>query len=139
MTFYVKDSLLNTVAGSIDYNDTTNSVHFTPTSDLKIDETYEVTILSSVTDLGLATLDGDGDGVSEGSPDDDYVWNFTTTTNLPPSLTNMSVTPTTGDISTEFEYSVIYWDVDDDTPEVSPAYIKLFITLENTPIESYSY
>jgi hypothetical protein len=126
-TFIIKDSSMNNVAGQIMYDIINKTVKFQPTSDLKIGETYEAAILSSVTDIGLSPLDGNGNGTSEGSPEDDYVWNFTTSWNLPPSLTNFSVTPTTGDISTEFEYSVIYWDQNDDSPEILPAYIKLFL------------
>ncbi len=129
-TFILKDSTLNTVAGQIFYNTTAKSATFTPDNDLKLGETYEVTLLSTIQDLFSTFLDGNGNGTLEGSPIDDYVWTFTTSWNVPPSLTNMNVTPAVGDLSTEFEYSVIYWDSNNDTPELGAAYLNVHIDAE---------
>lgn len=126
-TFILKDSSLNTVAGQIEYNATTNTATFKPDNDLKRGETYEATLLSTIRDTTSTFLDGNANGTLEGSPEDDYVWTFTTSWNVPPTLTDMSVTPTTGALSTEFEYSVIYWDANNDTPELNPAYLNIHI------------
>jgi parallel beta-helix repeat protein len=54
------------------------------------DATYQVTLFGNLTD-GISDvkgnrLDGDGDGVSEGSPQDDYIFSFSTIDQTPPKV-----------------------------------------------------
>ena len=65
-----------TVAGSFSW--TGNTMIFDPTTSLADNTLYTVTIHSSAADSIGNTFDGNGNGISEGSPLDDYIWVFTT-------------------------------------------------------------
>ena len=54
-------------------------VSFNPFANLAFATRYTVTLNGSIaTDLAGYTLDGNGDGVPQGTPTDDYAWTFTT-------------------------------------------------------------
>jgi hypothetical protein len=56
---------------------------FTPSADLAEFTDYIVTVSSNATDLVGHTLDGNMNGTEEGSPTDDFVFNFTTAYTTP--------------------------------------------------------
>ncbi|WP_455393125.1 Ig-like domain-containing protein [[Eubacterium] cellulosolvens] len=126
-SFVIKDSGSNSVPGEISYDAATKTAVFNPDSYLKRDETYTVTVTTAVQDYWSNTLDGNLNNISDGSPVDDFSWSFTTSSNNPPALKNPSLTPTVGTISTDFEFKVVYTDLDNDTPEVNPGYIRVII------------
>ncbi len=66
------------VVGSFDW--TGNRVTFAPTTSLADDTLYTVTVRGSAKDSMGNGLDGNKNGIPEGSPIDDYTWAFTTTT-----------------------------------------------------------
>jgi outer membrane protein assembly factor BamB len=122
-----EDSLSNPVGCNINYLDPTDSATLEPFNPLSRGETYNVTVKSSAKDKVGFTLDGNDNGIVEGSPIDDYTWQFTTSENIPPTLTSPDITPTEGDSNTDFEYRVIYTDLDNDTPEQPPGFIRVHI------------
>jgi predicted RNA-binding protein with TRAM domain len=67
--------------------------------------TYEVTIKGSAMDLDNETFDGDKDGVSEGSPMDDYSWQFTTMAETPKVSSHF---PSQGAIKIFTDSSIIF-------------------------------
>jgi outer membrane protein assembly factor BamB len=126
-SFKVVDSSSNPVLGSISYETSTNTATFNPATSLKKSEIYTATITTLVQDLWMNSLDGNKNNVQDGSPTDDHSWSFTTSSNQPPSLSTQSIIPTAGDLATEFEFSIVYTDLDNDTPELTPAYIRILI------------
>lgn len=126
-SFKVMDSALNPVAGQISYDPITRTALFDPDTALQLGEVYTVTVTTGVQDHWANSLDGNKNNVQDGSPVDDHSWSFTTSTNNPPALTNPMVAPTIGYITTDFKFKVVYTDLDNDTPEINPAYIQVFI------------
>ncbi len=126
-SFSVSDSSANPVAGDISYNPTTNTSSFSPASDLNRGEDYTVTISNSVTDHWANPLDGNKNNQSDSPSVDKHTWSFWTLANAPPSLTKPTVTPSSGGSSTEFEFSVVYTDADNDTPAAWSGYIRVII------------
>ncbi len=55
-----------------------NTLTFSPAHDLEEDTTYTVKVKANATDNNGNILDGDKDGIKEGTPVDDYSWEFTT-------------------------------------------------------------
>ena len=49
-----------------------------PDDELVEETEYTVIVLGTAQDSASNSLDGDSDGIAEGSPDDDYTWSFTT-------------------------------------------------------------
>lgn len=65
--------------GTISWNPSNTTMTFDPHNNLAYGTPYNVTFDGSIAaDIHGNNLDGDGDGTSEGSPDDDFLWNFTT-------------------------------------------------------------
>ncbi|MCK5561506.1 MAG: PQQ-binding-like beta-propeller repeat protein, partial [Thermoplasmata archaeon] len=128
----LKDGSATPVIGTVNYLAGTASATFTPDSVLKRGETYTATVLSAVKDLATFGLDGNKNGLSEGSPLDDYSWQFTTSQNIPPGLTDANLTPVDGDLTTLLEYRITYTDLDNDTPKLIPAFINVHIDGELT-------
>jgi parallel beta-helix repeat protein len=72
----VVGSLSGPVLGSVTYYSRTAGLVFEPASDLLVGEVVTVTLSASIEDMSGIGLDSDGDGVAEGSPEDDSVWTF---------------------------------------------------------------
>jgi hypothetical protein len=130
-SFKLVDSGLNPVTGKITYDVLTRTAFFEPDVNLKRGEVYNVTITTGIQDYWSNALDGNKNGITDGSPVDDFQWNFTTSFNNPPMLTNPTVNPLTGDLTTVFEFKITYIDQDNDTPELNPSFIKVFIDDES--------
>ncbi len=126
-SFIVADSGANPVPGKITYEALTQTALFNPDTALKRGEVYTVTITTAVQDQWTNTLDGNKNSVQDGSPVDDHSWSFTTSLNNPPTLILPTVTPISGNLKTDFEFKVVYSDLDNDTPDLNPAYIQVFI------------
>jgi len=71
-------SISPTVPGSFSWSGNTIII-FDPTTDLAYSTEYTVTINGTAMDSTAGkSLDGNGNGIAEGSPADDYTWSFTT-------------------------------------------------------------
>jgi len=66
------------LAASVSYDEATNQISIAPQELLPVDQLITVTISGNVSDTTGNGLDGNCNGISEGSPDDDYVWTFST-------------------------------------------------------------
>jgi len=75
-TIQVEASESGLVTGNIAYDDLTATVTFNPDVPFEYNEQVIVTLIAEIKDLSGSGLDGDGDGTSEGSPDDDFRWEF---------------------------------------------------------------
>jgi len=69
-------SISPTVPGSFSWTDDTMT--FDPTTNLAYSTEYAVTIYGTAMDSAGNGLDGNENGIAEGSPADDYTWSFTT-------------------------------------------------------------
>jgi len=83
-TIKVEGSESGLVTGNIVYDDSTATVTFTPGVFFKYNEKITVTLTAEIKDLSGSSLDGDGDGISEGSPEDDFHWEFFIVESPPP-------------------------------------------------------
>jgi len=100
--FTLKDSLGNPVAGTVSYDAGKMNVTFNPGALLKPHEKYSASIKA------LKNLVGN---MMSGPFD----WSFTTI-NAKPVLSLGKVSPTTGNLTTHFQFSVLYADPDNDAP-----------------------
>jgi hypothetical protein len=72
-------SISPSIAGVFSWNPGNTVLTFNPSSNLDYSTTYTITINASIAkDLYGNYLDGNHNGTSEGSPDDDYIFQFTT-------------------------------------------------------------
>jgi uncharacterized membrane protein len=67
-------------SGSVSWNSPTNNrMTFNPTADFDYLQAYTITLNSDTAqDVNGNTLDGNKNGISEGAPQDDHTWSFTT-------------------------------------------------------------
>jgi hypothetical protein len=108
-SFFNAFNITPPVAGSFNYYDYDNFT-FTPDSNLALNTTYTVTLNASILkDSNGVYLDSNGNGVPQGSPLDDYKWNFTTANKVdmtPPKVSNynpkVATTSITATISVQF-------------------------------------
>ncbi|UCE36614.1 MAG: Ig-like domain-containing protein [Thermoplasmata archaeon] len=100
-------SILPTISGLFSWNPANTILTFNPSSNLAYSTTYTITINSSIAkDLFGNYLDGNENGTQEGSPDDDYIWQFTTETlDTTPPTSYVSALPT---YQTSLSFSVSY-------------------------------
>ena len=66
------------IEGSLSYNSELYQIIFTPTAGFAAEDSIVVTVSGALLDLAGNSLDGNDDGVGEGSPVDDYTFSFTT-------------------------------------------------------------
>ncbi|MEE9169703.1 MAG: Ig-like domain-containing protein [bacterium] len=66
------------VSGEFFYEESQRRMVFFPAENLPPDDNITVTISTAVKGLSGLPLDGDGDGESDGSPEDDFIWSFRT-------------------------------------------------------------
>ena len=62
--------------GTLSWGNNLKQLSFTPTSFFAADEVVSVTLKGDIADTAGVLLDGDGDGDPQGTPTDDYSWNF---------------------------------------------------------------
>lgn len=65
--------------GTVSYDADTMTLTFHPDTHFQLGETINVAVSALVTDAAGVGLDGNGNGVPDGSPADDYVWSFVVT------------------------------------------------------------
>lgn len=121
--------------GKAVYNEATRRLTFNPDQDLLPNEMYTVRLISRYfQDDAGNWLDGNGNGALDSEPDDDYVWHFNTSTTVgqKPEVKDGDVWPSTGYVDTLFEFTVIYTDEDNDSPEGANGYVRIFI--DGSPI-----
>jgi hypothetical protein len=87
--FSLNDASGNSVQGSFEWQD--NSVTFKPSQKLNYSETYTAKVLGTVMGTNDALLDGNRNGVADGSPKDDLTVRFTTEAH--PILTAIKTVP----------------------------------------------
>jgi hypothetical protein len=80
-----------------------NVMIFDPDVNLTPFTTFQVVISASAKDTAGNSLDGNGNGVAQGSPTDDFSWEFTTA--IPPKIE--STLPESGSIDTLLDTSII--------------------------------
>ncbi len=83
-----------------------NNLTFQPMSLLLPDTVYSLAINSTAGDLIGNLLDGDKNGVPEGSPLDDYKWVFTTLELTPPQITSVNPADQAQDVLINAELQV---------------------------------
>ena len=75
-TMTVNGSILGDYIGNYSFDNGTNILSFTPNQNYLIGEEISVNLSGSLTNLAGIGLDGNNNGISEGSPLDDYFWSF---------------------------------------------------------------
>lgn len=76
---------------------------------LLIDETeYTIRVNSTCTDVVGNRLDGNKNTISEGSPDDDYLWSFTTIEITPPKISSVSPVNLAQDVLINVDVQIIF-------------------------------
>ena len=75
-TLTISGSMVGGYVGQYSFDTATNTLSFTPDQDYLLGEEISVNLSGSLTDLAGIGLDGNSNGVSEGSPLDDYFWSF---------------------------------------------------------------
>ena len=76
-TINVVGSISGAHAGALTYLAGPAQAVFTPAVPFTVGESVTVTLRGNITDLGGRGLDGNRNGVSEGTPADDFTWSFT--------------------------------------------------------------
>jgi len=121
----VKDSNGNIVPGAVSWTDMNYRITFTPDDNFAQGETYSVKLGTGLMDFSGNALDGNENGMTDDDGSDELIWNFTTMilANNRPTLSQAGTIPNTGFPGTDFTYSVIYADPDDE----APVYIRIYI------------
>lgn len=96
------------ISGEFSWFRSTRRLVFSPETPLSLATTYIVTVCSSATDFVGNALDGNNDGTGEGTPGDDFVWNFTTVPpdTFPPKVTN--VFPKGSDVPVSYAIGITF-------------------------------
>ena len=84
----------STINTTITYIDSNNSIIIKPDNYLPMNSNIRVTLSGNIFDTFMNGLDGNKNGISEGSPEDDFSWVFITVTNLDtlgPTITSVTV------------------------------------------------
>jgi len=74
----ITNSANEQIVGEISYEESTRQMKFRPTSNLPVDDLITVKLTSDITNNYGFGLDGNKNGISEGSPTDDFIWTFRT-------------------------------------------------------------
>jgi hypothetical protein len=74
----IKNSSNESIVGEISYLESKRQMKFTPLNDLPADDLITITLTSKLTNGSGVGLDGNKNGISEGSPIDDFTWTFRT-------------------------------------------------------------
>ncbi len=110
----------------IEYNDITKTITIIPKLFLNISTGYKIKLTIGIKDFAGNRLDGNKNGIPNGSPVDDYIWSFTTSSNHPPELTEPTVSPKSGSLGTTFIFSVLYTDRENNPPGVGNKDILIY-------------
>ena len=100
---YTENAFSITPHVSGDFTWSGNSMIFDPDVNLTSFTTYQVVISASAKDTAGNSLDGNENGVAQGSPTDDFSWEFTTA--VPPEIE--STLPESGSINIPLDSSIM--------------------------------
>ncbi len=95
----LQDAQGNVLAATLSFDSLLFQLSCHPTVPLPAADTITVTLRGSLADFSQNTLDGNNNGIAEGSPLDDYTWHFSTGTgidNIGPIAIMLNTTPTEG-------------------------------------------
>jgi hypothetical protein len=113
-------------SGSPSWNSPTNNrLTFNPTADFDYLTTYTITLDADIAqDSSGNTLDGNQNGISQGSPSDDFIWSFTTmkAPDLTPPASNVGAL---GEYQSNYIFNVP-WNATDET---GIQHVELYYTL----------
>jgi outer membrane protein assembly factor BamB len=115
--------------GIITYDDQNNKLNFNPDNDLLPNFTYTVILKAQYfQDFAGNFLDGNNNDMIDPLPYDDFIWQFNTSKLVghKPQLQDCSVTPESGNTTTNFEVLITYTDEDGDAPLGPTGYIKIY-------------
>ncbi len=104
------------LSGTFSWSDSDKIMTFDPATDFAYETTYIVTIAATAKDSIGNSLDGDEDGVAEGSPIDDYSWSFTSIGDvISPTVTTTSPASDDTDVAVDSDISVTFSEAMDTT------------------------
>jgi hypothetical protein len=128
-TFTDGSTIWNISAGVVSWNATDDIMTFDPDSDFVYDKTYTVKIHGTLAkDANGNFLDGNYNGISEGTPDD-YSWQFTVVDSppVPDNTKPVSSVSTPPEYSNSLSYELSYTSSDDNS---GVAQVELFFKKE---------
>ncbi len=112
-SFYIMSINYGKIKGSVRKEG--NLYIFEPEAPLYPLDKYIVTLKGDIKDVAGNTLDGNENGIAEGSPEDDYIWWFETgerEDTIPPVVKNISVSPNPTDGDSVVEVRAIASDIE---------------------------
>ncbi len=130
----LKDSQDNDISGVVSWDATPTIVYFTPDSHLIKDETYTFTMTIDVTDSHANQIDGNGNGIADVTGDE-YIFNFTTVLNYPPSIGNIPTLKPKEDVLYKIDLSNIISDLDTPDNELILAQDSSYVTLNGFELQ----
>ena len=74
----IKNSAGQPIAGEITFQESLRLMKFTPANNLTANDSITVRLTTHISNLAGIGLDGNGNGIAEGSPVDDFIWTFHT-------------------------------------------------------------
>lgn len=106
-----------------------NTMFFTPQDTLAPGQPYQVKISAAAKDVEDETLDGNKNGIEEGSGIDDYLWQFTTSA-MPPQVVSVFPHPNSNMVYTDSKI-IINFSKSMDTQSVETTLIFIVDSVEN--------
>lgn len=85
-TVLVEGSESGKLSATLIYSAVDNTLLISPEKDFRVGEKVTITLRAEIKDLVGNSLDGDGDGVAEGFPTDNFILVFNTKDNIPKGL-----------------------------------------------------
>jgi DNA-binding transcriptional ArsR family regulator len=125
-------SIYPEISGLFNWDNYDKIMNFIPYSNLNYSTTYNITISASAKDIVGNTLDGNKNGIAEGSATDDYRWSFTTEKYVPicyllaPSYDDMVATPT----------PTLMWELGIGFPNMVNVYYDVYLDTNRSNVES---
>jgi outer membrane protein assembly factor BamB len=116
VNFTLKESGGNLIPGTVSYDSGKKNITFNPNSQLKPHTMYSASIMNLKNLAGYIMASS-------------FNWSFTTI-DAKPVLSLGTVTPATGNLTTLFQFSVLYTDPDNDAPNTS---VRLYLDGSTTP------
>jgi len=113
-TFTIVDESQQPVSGIVSYQASSRKATFLPDDDLAEGTTFTVRLSGDILGQNYIGLDGNGNGVSEGSPLDDFTFQFTTQMIYGPSLETIGPLQCVEDVQFDLDLSTMIHD--EDTP-----------------------
>lgn len=116
--FFIMDGTGKGVSGLVLYDVENKKARFGPDLNLTNNETYIITVTTGVKDLEGNSLDGNGNGIMEGSPNDDYRWSFRTISfagdTIPPHVISTSPQALETNVDNSTDITIIFSEAMDE-------------------------